>query len=120
MLLILRQTLVEGLDEYKALGDAGLPIGLAIVYRDPGQPARLAVIKVERACRRQGVGRALVARIVRDNAATGVIGRISPLESSLSRTALEKFFRRCGAKIASDGRCHWAAKTVGRRRLRAA
>ena len=47
--VIVRQTLVEGLDQYKALGYAGLTIGTAIVYRQADQPARLAIVKVERA-----------------------------------------------------------------------
>ena len=108
--VIVRQTLVEGLDQYKALGYAGLTIGTAIVYRQADQPARLAIVKVERACRREGVGRALVQRIASDNVATGMVGVIDPLEKSLSREALAKFYRKCGATITARGRCTWAAR----------
>lgn len=108
--LILRQTLVEGLDQYKALGYSGLTVGTAIVYRQADQPARLAIVKVERACRREGIGRALMQRIVSDNVATGMVGVIDPLEKSLSREALAKFYRKCGATITTRGRCTWAAR----------
>jgi GNAT superfamily N-acetyltransferase len=113
LVTILRQTLLDGLDQYKALAADGAPIGSAIVYRVAQQPASLKIVKVERAYRRAGIGRALVRRVVSDNAAIGVICQIDPLDDTISRAALVKFYRRCGAQIDRRGCGRWLIKQAG-------